>query len=89
MTSGGSTLALLTSMASLRMTSPSSWTPPGSVVGQPLEPGNADMVGVAVLLVGAVDWISEGWSYPPLNDTAEAAGRVIQALAQCGWRLQP
>ncbi|KAA8518543.1 hypothetical protein F0562_016017 [Nyssa sinensis] len=28
-------------------------------------------------------------SYPPLNDTAEATGRVIQALAERAWRLQP
>ncbi|KAA8518540.1 hypothetical protein F0562_016014 [Nyssa sinensis] len=30
-----------------------------------------------------------GWSYPPLNDTAKTVGRVIQALAERGWRLQP
>lgn len=33
--------------------------------------------------------MSESWSYPPLNDTAEAANRVRQALAERGWRLRP
>ncbi|CAL9000132.1 unnamed protein product [Prunus brigantina] len=33
--------------------------------------------------------ISESWSYPPLNDTAEAASRVHKALAERGWRLRP
>lgn len=33
--------------------------------------------------------ISESWSYPPLNDTAEAANRVHEAIAQRGWRLRP
>ncbi|XP_021887492.1 mitochondrial fission protein ELM1 [Carica papaya] len=33
--------------------------------------------------------ISESWSYPPLNDTAEAASRVHEALANRGWRLRP
>ncbi|KAK3007079.1 hypothetical protein RJ639_015983 [Escallonia herrerae] len=33
--------------------------------------------------------ISESWSYPPLNDTAEAANRVHEALANRGWRLRP
>ncbi|KAK2987399.1 hypothetical protein RJ640_020596 [Escallonia rubra] len=33
--------------------------------------------------------ISESWSYPPLNDMAEAAGRVIEALGERGWVLQP
>ncbi|KAL4182580.1 hypothetical protein AMTRI_Chr11g150820 [Amborella trichopoda] len=33
--------------------------------------------------------ISESWSYPPLNDTAEAASRVRQALAERGWTLRP
>lgn len=32
--------------------------------------------------------ISESWSYPPLNDTAEAASRVREALAERGWRLR-
>lgn len=31
--------------------------------------------------------ISETWSYPPLNDTAEAAARVNEAVAQRGWRI--
>ncbi|KAM7512684.1 hypothetical protein LguiB_011559 [Lonicera macranthoides] len=31
--------------------------------------------------------ISKKWEYPPLNDTAEAAGQVIEALAIRGWRL--
>ncbi|KAK9279946.1 hypothetical protein L1049_013630 [Liquidambar formosana] len=33
--------------------------------------------------------ISESWSYPPLNDTAEAANRVHEALAERGLRLRP
>ncbi|XAR60159.1 hypothetical protein NMG60_11033415 [Bertholletia excelsa] len=33
--------------------------------------------------------MSEMWSYPPLNDTAEAAHRVHEALAERGWRLRP
>ncbi|KAE9445713.1 hypothetical protein C3L33_22389, partial [Rhododendron williamsianum] len=33
--------------------------------------------------------ISESWSYPSLNDTAEAACRVVEALAEHGWTLQP
>ncbi|THG20285.1 hypothetical protein TEA_004224 [Camellia sinensis var. sinensis] len=33
--------------------------------------------------------ISERWSYPPLNDTAEASFRVIEALSEHGWRLEP
>ena len=33
--------------------------------------------------------ITESWSYPPLNDTAEAASKVLQALAERGWRLRP
>uniref|UniRef100_A0A5B7C1V9 Mitochondrial fission protein ELM1 n=1 Tax=Davidia involucrata TaxID=16924 RepID=A0A5B7C1V9_DAVIN len=33
--------------------------------------------------------MSESWSYPPLNDTAEAANRVHEALAERGWRLRP
>ena len=33
--------------------------------------------------------ISESWSYPPLNDTAEAARRVHEAVAERGWRLRP
>ncbi|KAJ1394539.1 Mitochondrial fission protein ELM1-like [Sesbania bispinosa] len=31
--------------------------------------------------------INESWSYPPLNDTAEAASQVIAALAQRGWTI--
>ncbi|KAF6165838.1 hypothetical protein GIB67_012735 [Kingdonia uniflora] len=33
--------------------------------------------------------ISESWSYPPLNDTAEAANKVRQALSERGWTLRP
>ncbi|GMG98433.1 hypothetical protein Nepgr_000273 [Nepenthes gracilis] len=33
---------------------------------------------------GSVD-VSQSWSYPPLNDTAEAASRIHQALAERGW----
>ncbi|XP_068660119.1 mitochondrial fission protein ELM1-like [Aristolochia californica] len=33
--------------------------------------------------------MSESWSYPPLNDTAEAAARVRLALAERGWTLRP
>ncbi|CAK9311854.1 unnamed protein product [Citrullus colocynthis] len=33
--------------------------------------------------------ISESWSYPPLNDTAEAATRVREELAKRGWRIRP
>ncbi|KAA3463991.1 mitochondrial fission protein ELM1-like [Gossypium australe] len=31
--------------------------------------------------------ISESWSYPPLNDTAEAASQVMKALAARGWTI--
>ncbi|XP_019425237.1 PREDICTED: mitochondrial fission protein ELM1-like [Lupinus angustifolius] len=31
--------------------------------------------------------ITESWSYPPLNDTAQAARQVIAALAQRGWTI--
>jgi len=31
--------------------------------------------------------ITESWSYPPLNDTAEAASQVVAALAQRGWTI--
>ncbi|XVE96365.1 hypothetical protein REPUB_Repub02eG0214900 [Reevesia pubescens] len=31
--------------------------------------------------------ISESWSYPPLNDTADAALQVIKALAERGWTI--
>ncbi|KAL3828587.1 hypothetical protein ACJIZ3_017389 [Penstemon smallii] len=33
--------------------------------------------------------MSESWSYPPLNDTAEAASHVHKAIAERGWRLRP
>ncbi|XP_058209833.1 mitochondrial fission protein ELM1-like isoform X3 [Rhododendron vialii] len=33
--------------------------------------------------------ISESWSYPSLNDTAEAACHVVEALVEHGWTLQP
>lgn len=33
--------------------------------------------------------ISVSWSYPPLNDTAEAASRINQAVAERGWILRP
>lgn len=33
--------------------------------------------------------ISQSWSYPPLNDTAEAASRVHEAIAERGWVLRP
>ncbi|XWS56027.1 hypothetical protein CRYUN_Cryun09bG0051100 [Craigia yunnanensis] len=32
--------------------------------------------------------ISESWSYPPLNDTADAASQVIKALAERGWTIR-
>lgn len=32
--------------------------------------------------------MSETWSYPPLNETAEAANRVNEALAQRGWKIK-
>ncbi|RAL43188.1 hypothetical protein DM860_009970 [Cuscuta australis] len=32
--------------------------------------------------------MSKTWSYPPLNDTAEAANRVNEALAQRGWMIK-
>ncbi|KAJ8899623.1 hypothetical protein K2173_018597 [Erythroxylum novogranatense] len=32
--------------------------------------------------------ISKTWSYSPLNDAAEAASQVIQALAERGWTIQ-
>ncbi|CAL0309978.1 unnamed protein product [Lupinus luteus] len=31
--------------------------------------------------------ITESWSYPPLNDTAQAARQVIAALTQRGWTI--
>lgn len=44
--------------------------------------------GVVRPFTGTED-ISESWSYPPLNDTAEAASKVHEALAERGWRLRP
>uniref|UniRef100_A0A2N9INQ1 Mitochondrial fission protein ELM1 n=1 Tax=Fagus sylvatica TaxID=28930 RepID=A0A2N9INQ1_FAGSY len=44
--------------------------------------------GVVRPFTGSED-ISESWSYPPLNDTAQAARRVHEALAERGWRLRP
>ncbi|KAJ4845137.1 serine/threonine protein kinase [Turnera subulata] len=44
--------------------------------------------GVVRPFTGSED-ISESWSYPPLNDTAEAARRVHEALAQRGLRVRP
>ncbi|KAL9688897.1 hypothetical protein QQ045_033323 [Rhodiola kirilowii] len=35
------------------------------------------------------EYMSDNWSYPPLNDTAEAANRVHEALAERGWTLRP
>ncbi|XP_054799726.1 mitochondrial fission protein ELM1-like isoform X2 [Prosopis cineraria] len=32
--------------------------------------------------------MTDSWSYPPLNDTAEAASQVIRALAQRGWTIR-
>uniref|UniRef100_A0A1J3GUR7 Mitochondrial fission protein ELM1 n=1 Tax=Noccaea caerulescens TaxID=107243 RepID=A0A1J3GUR7_NOCCA len=43
--------------------------------------------GVVRSFTGFVD-MSESWSYPPLNDTAEAATRVRTALAARGWSLR-
>lgn len=44
---------------------------------------------IPLLMCGLVVQISESWSYPSLNDTAEAACRVVEALAEHGWTLQP
>ncbi|KAH7561263.1 hypothetical protein JRO89_XS10G0202800 [Xanthoceras sorbifolium] len=44
--------------------------------------------GVVRPFTGSED-MSESWSYPPLNDTAEAARRVHESLAERGWRLRP
>ncbi|EEF38564.1 mitochondrial fission protein ELM1 [Ricinus communis] len=44
--------------------------------------------GVVRPFTGSED-ISESWSYPPLNDTAEAARRVQEFLAERGLRLRP
>ncbi|XP_027343361.1 mitochondrial fission protein ELM1-like [Abrus precatorius] len=43
--------------------------------------------GVVRPFTGSED-ISENWSYPPLNDTADAAKRVHEALAARGWKLK-
>ncbi|KAG4972170.1 hypothetical protein JHK85_038591 [Glycine max] len=43
--------------------------------------------GVARPFTGSED-ISENWSYPPLDDTADAARRVHEALAARGWKLK-
>lgn len=32
--------------------------------------------------------LSESWSYPPLNDTAEAVSKIHQALGERGWILK-
>ncbi|PON65411.1 Mitochondrial fission protein ELM1-like [Parasponia andersonii] len=44
--------------------------------------------GVVRPFTGSED-ISESWSYPPLNDTAEAASKVHEALAERRWTLRP
>ncbi|XP_065867789.1 mitochondrial fission protein ELM1 [Euphorbia lathyris] len=44
--------------------------------------------GVVRPFTGSED-ISESWSYPPMNDTAEAARRVHEVLAERGLRLRP
>ncbi|XP_022752538.1 mitochondrial fission protein ELM1-like isoform X1 [Durio zibethinus] len=44
--------------------------------------------GVVRPFTGSED-IAESWSYPPLNDTAEAANRVREALSERGWRVRP
>ncbi|GKU93791.1 hypothetical protein SLEP1_g7358 [Rubroshorea leprosula] len=43
--------------------------------------------GVVRPFTGSED-ISVSWSYPPLNDTAEAARRVHEALSERGWSLR-
>ncbi|WCJ41864.1 hypothetical protein M5689_022704 [Euphorbia peplus] len=43
--------------------------------------------GVVRPFTGSED-ISESWSYPPMNDTAEAARRVREVLAERGLRLR-
>ncbi|XP_065854976.1 mitochondrial fission protein ELM1-like isoform X2 [Euphorbia lathyris] len=42
--------------------------------------------GVARPFTGKED-LSETWSYTPLNDTTEAASRVVNALAERGWTI--
>ncbi|KAK6944069.1 Mitochondrial fission protein ELM1-like [Dillenia turbinata] len=44
--------------------------------------------GVVRPFTGSED-MSESWSYSPLNDNAEAAKRVIEALSERGWTLRP
>ncbi|OWM73635.1 mitochondrial fission protein ELM1 [Punica granatum] len=43
--------------------------------------------GVVRPFLGTED-MSESWSYPPLNDTAEAANQVRKALAERGWSIR-
>ncbi|KAK4777736.1 hypothetical protein SAY87_017923 [Trapa incisa] len=43
--------------------------------------------GVVRPFLGTED-MSETWSYPPLNDTAEAANGVRKALAERGWSIR-
>eukprot|EP00253_Pinus_taeda_P010124 PITA_10124 len=43
--------------------------------------------GVVRTFTGTED-MSDSWSYPPLNDNAEAASRVREALAEHGWSLR-
>ncbi|XP_058107453.1 mitochondrial fission protein ELM1 isoform X3 [Magnolia sinica] len=43
--------------------------------------------GVVRPLTGKEDML-ESWSYPPLNDAAEGAARVREALADRGWTLR-
>lgn len=42
--------------------------------------------GLIRALTGAED-MRDSWSYPPLNDTFEAANRIRRALAERGWSL--
>ncbi|KAJ4724936.1 Mitochondrial fission protein ELM1 [Melia azedarach] len=44
--------------------------------------------GVVRSFTGSED-MSDSWSYPPLNDTTEAASRVHEALSERGWSLRP
>ncbi|KAG5248119.1 mitochondrial fission protein [Salix suchowensis] len=44
--------------------------------------------GVVRRFTGSED-ISESWSYPPLNDTAEVARRIHEVLAERGLRVRP
>ncbi|KAH1070908.1 hypothetical protein AAZX31_03G178400 [Glycine max] len=44
--------------------------------------------GVARPFTGNENMTAESWSYPPLNDTAEAASQVVAALAQRGWTIR-